>query len=251
MRRPVLTFLSASLLAGAARADVVGVRAGASYWNYDISGTVRYKSGNTANDLDVNDDLGYSDGASPVIYAALEHPIPLLPNVRLVYTNIDESADGQLTRSVVYGNTAYIANEPVTSQVELRQTDVTFYYSLLDNVVNLDLGLTAKYIDSRARITGQVSGTEENDISAWVPMVYAGAGVDLPLGGLGVSADGSAVAYSGSKFYDFTVRATYQTPWLLGVDVGYRKIRLDLDDFDDSYANVEFSGPYAGAWLHF
>jgi len=78
-----------------------------------------------------------------------------------------------------------------------------------------------------------------------------GAGVDLPLTGLSVSADGSAIGYSGSSFYDYTLRATYTTPWRVGIDVGYRKIKLDLDDFDNSYANVTFDGPYAGAYLHF
>jgi outer membrane protein len=171
--------------------------------------------------------------------------------VRLVYTDIDEDANGQLSKSVVYGDTTFQANEQVSSLVELKQTDITLYYSVLDNIFNLDLGLTAKYIDSKARITGQISGSEDADLSAWVPMVYAGVGIDLPLSGLAVSADGSAVGYSGSKFYDFTVRATYDTPWFVGIDVGYRQIRLDLDDIDDSYANIEFSGPYAGAYLHF
>lgn len=251
MRCSLLSLLGLSACVASVHADVIGVWAGANYWNYDISGTARYKTGNSANDIDVNDDLGYNDGSSPVFYAALEHPLPLLPNVRLVYTDIDEDANGQLTRTVVYGNTTFLANEQVSSRVELKQTDITLYYSVLDNVVNLDLGLTAKYIDSKARLTGQISGTVQNDISSWVPMAYAGVGFDLPLSGLGVSADGSAVTYSGSKFYDFTVRATYDTPWLVGFDAGYRKLRLDLDDFDDSYANVEFSGPYAGAYLHF
>jgi len=251
MRRFLLPFVSLTALVTSAHADVIGVWAGANYWNYDISGTARYKTSNSSNDIDVNDDLGYNDGSTAVIYAALEHPVPILPNVRLVYTDIDENANGRLTKSVVYGNTTFLANEAVSSLIQLKQTDVTLYYSVLDNVVNLDLGLTAKYIDSKARITGATSGTEDADLSAWVPMIYAGVGIDLPLSGLAVSADGSAVGYSGSKFYDFTIRATYDTPWLVGFDVGYRSITLDLDDIDNSFANVEFSGPYAGAYLHF
>jgi outer membrane protein len=251
MRRFPFMLASLGLFVSSADADVIGVWAGANYWNYDISGTARYKTSNSSNDIDVNDDLGYDDGSYTVLYAALEHPVPVLPNVRLVYTDIDEDANGQLSKSVVYGDTTFQANEQVSSLVELKQTDITLYYSVLDNIFNLDLGLTAKYIDSKARITGQISGSEDADLSAWVPMVYAGVGIDLPLSGLAVSADGSAVGYSGSKFYDFTVRATYDTPWFVGIDVGYRQIRLDLDDIDDSYANIEFSGPYAGAYLHF
>jgi outer membrane protein len=251
MRRFLIPLISLIAFATTADADVFGVWAGANDWHYDISGTARYKTGNSANDIDVEDDLGYNDSASGVIYAALEHPIPILPNVRLVYTNIDENANGRLSQSFVYGGTTFLANEAVSSLIQLKQTDITFYYSVLDNIVNLDLGLTAKYIDSKVRITGQTSGTQQADVSGWVPMVYAAVGVDVPLTGLSLGADGSAVGYSGSRFYDFTVHASYETPWRFGFDAGYRRLSFDLDDIDNSFANIKFSGPYAGAYLHF
>ena len=232
-------------------ADTLGVRVGANYWSYDISGTARYQSKDSANNIDVNKDLGYDDGSLGHYYISLEHPVPLLPNVRISKTDIDEDANGRLTNTVRYGDIIFQADEDVSSKVELDQTDITLYYSLLDNVVNLDLGLNAKYIDSKARITGAVSGTQSADVSGWVPMLYAGVGADLPLTGLSISADGAYVKYKSSSFYDATVRATYATPWFVGVDVGYRKIKLDLDDFDDSFADVEFDGPYAGLYLHF
>jgi outer membrane protein len=251
MRRFLIPLLSLTAFASSAAADTVGIWAGANYWSYDISGTARYKSNNSANDIDMDDDLGYNDSSTPVIYAALEHPVPVLPNVRLVQTNIDDDADGRLTQSFTFGDITYNANEAVSSVVKLKQTDVTLYYSPLDNVVNIDLGLTAKYIDTEVRITGETSGTEKADVSTWVPMLYAGVGVDLPLSGLSVSADGSVIGYSGSRFYDATVRATYETEWMLGIDVGYRTIGLELDDIDDSFADIKFSGPYAGLYLHF
>lgn len=251
MRHYLLPFVTLSLCCSSAYADTLGVRAGVNYWDYDISGTARYKTRDAANDIDVNNELGYDDGSSFFYYLTLEHPVPLLPNVRLSYTKIDEDANGRLSKSVIFGDRTFQFNEDVSSQFELKQTDITLYYSVLDNVVNLDLGLNAKYIDSTASITGAISGSEDTDVSGWVPLGYAGVGVDLPLTGLGVSADGSYVKYDGSSFYDFSIRATYTTPWRVGADIGYRKIKLDLDDFDDSFADVEFDGPYAGAYLHF
>ena len=251
MRRSLLPVLFLVTIPTHSSADVLGVRAGANYWSYDISGTARYKTRDSSNDIDINNDLGYDDGSSGYYYISLEHPLPFLPNVRLSYTDIDEDANGRLSRTVVFGNTTFLFNEDVSSQFELKQTDVTLYYELLDNVVSVDLGLNGKYIDSTARISGSVSGTENTGISGWVPMAYAGLGADLPLTGFGVSADGSYVKYEGSSFYDFSIRASYTTPWHLGVDVGYRKIKLDLDDFDDSFTEVEFDGPYAGAYLTF
>jgi outer membrane protein len=251
MRRsfiPVLIFVFAPTIASA---DVLGVKAGASYWNYDISGTARYKTRDASNNIDINNDLGYDDGSSGFYYVSLEHPLPFLPNVRLSYTNIDEDANGLLSRTVLFGDTTFLINENVSSQFDLKQTDVTLYYELLDNVVSLDLGINAKYIDGKAQITGSLSGTENTDISGWVPMAYGGVRADLPLTGFSVSADGSYVKYEGSSFYDYSVRASYTTPWRVGLDIGYRKIKLDLDDFDDSFTEVEFDGPYAGAHLAF
>ena len=251
MRHTVIKIMLASLIPAVSVADTLGVRIGASYWDYDISGTARYKTRDSSNDIDVNRDLGYDDGSLGFYYLVFEHPVPFLPNVRISRTDIDEDANGRLTKTVVYGDTTFNVNEDVSSDVELDQTDITLYYSILDTVANIDLGLNAKYIDSNARITGAISGTETADVSGWVPMAYAGVGVDLPLTGLSVGADGSYIKYEGSSFYDFTVRATYTSPWYVGVDAGYRKIKLDLDDFDDSFADVEFDGPYVGAYLHF
>ena len=153
---------------------------------------------------------------------------------------------------MVFGNTTFFINEDVSSQFELKQTDVTLYYELLDNVVSLDLGLNGKYIDSKAQHQRQLYRAPKIPIfpvgCQW-PMPACGA--DLPLTGFGVSADGSYVKYEGSSFYDFSIRASYTTPWHAWRDVGYRKIKLDLDDFDDSFTDVEFDGPYAGAYLTF
>ncbi len=249
-----LILASLMLLAwGAAPADTLGVRAGVSYWAYDIQGTARYKSKNSADDIDVQDDLGYNDDTLVSGYIVLEHPIPLLPNIKVSKTAIDTSANGVLSATFNYGNVTFTASDKVASDLKLDQVDVTLYYQVLDNVVNVDLGLNAKYIDSEASIRSLTTPTlkEQANISAWVPMLYAGAGVDLPFSGLALSADGSYIGYSGSSFYDYSLRATYTTPWVVGLEAGYRKVKLDLDDIDNSYANVDFSGPYGGIYASF
>lgn len=251
MRQTHSLILTALLIPAAAGADVLGVTVGANYWSYDISGTARYQTRDASNDIDVNNDLGYDDGNLGYYYISFEHPVPFLPNVKISKTNIDEDASGTLSKTVVYGGTTFQVNENLDSTVQLDQTDITLYYSPLDTVVNVDLGLNAKYIDSKANITGAISGTQKANVSGWVPMIYAGVGVDLPLTGLSISADGSYIKYQSSSFYDYTLKVTYTSPWYVGADVGYRKIKLDLDDFDDSFANVEFDGPYAGLYLHF
>ncbi len=246
-----LPLLAALLAPNLAAADALGVWVGADYWKYDIGGTVRYKSNNSSDDIDANRDLGYDDSSLTSFYVTFDHFVPMLPNVRIRRTNIDDDANGRLTRSVTYGGITFNVNEAVSSRVQLDQTDVTLYYRILDNVVSLDLGLNAKYLDIEATVSGAVSGTESATVSGWVPMIYAGVGADLPFTGLSATADVSAIGYQNNRFYDFNARVSYDTPWYVGVSAGYRKLKLNLDDFDGSYADIEFDGPYAGAYLHF
>lgn len=251
MKKSYLPVLVAILISPSAFADTLGITVGAAGWHYDISGTARYQSDDPANDVDLNRDLGYDDDSLVYFYAQLEHPVPLLPNINLRYTKIDTSANGRLTRSFTYGGKTFNVGENVSSEAKVEKTDITLFYSPLDNVVNLDVGMTVSYIDGRSSITGSTSGRENADVSGWVPMVYAGIGADLPLTGVSVSAEGAGIKYQDSDFYDFSLHLNYITPWHLGFDVGYRKLKLNLDDFDDSFADVEFDGPFAGAYFHF
>ena len=250
-KRILALALPIALATTTACADMLGARLGVNYWDFDINGKARYQSTNPADDIDVNNDLGYNNDTLTSFYAILEHPAPLIPNIKVVGTSIDSDANGTLSSNFSWGNTVFTINEDVQSAVQLDQIDVALYWRILDNVANLDIGINAKYLDMDATITGATSGSDTASASGLVPMLYAGVGIDLPLTGLGVSADGAYIGFEGSKFYDFTLRATYDSPWFLGVEAGYRKLKLDLDDFDNSYADIEFDGPYLGAYVHF
>ncbi len=250
-RLTALPLLMSATFAMPASADMLGIWVGANAWNYDISGSTRFQSTSAIDDIDVKQDLGYSDDTLGSFYAIFEHPLPLIPNVKVSLTNIDTSANGQLTGSVTYGGKTFSASEAVSTSIKLDQSDVTIYWRLLDNIVNLDVGLNAKYIDGSTTITGATTGSATASFSTWVPMVYAGAGIDLPFSGLAATADGSYIGYNGSNFYDFSARVTYDSPWFVGGELGYRRINLTLDDIDANYADITFEGPFAGLYVHF
>jgi outer membrane protein len=228
-----------------------GITLGARYGTSDIDGSLRYLSTDPADDIDINDDLGYRDTRPYNFYLQLEHPLPLLPNARLNRSVMDESASGQLTRTVNFGGSTFTLGETVDSTAEVTQTDIILYYSISDTVASVDVGINAKYLDSSASLSGNLAGNETANISGWVPMLYAGVGVDLPLTGLSIGADGSYTGYQGSRLYDLNLRASYTTDWHIGADLGYRRMKLNLDDFDDSYSDIEFDGPYAGVFVTF
>ena len=81
-------------------------------------------------------------------------------------------------------------------------------------------------------------------------MLYLMAGVS-PWEGIFIGAEGSVVKYSGSTLSDFTAKVSYTTDFFLGVEAGYRKQVYKLDDVDGSYADMQFSGPFLGAYLKF
>src|SRR5690606_28453580 len=89
-----LAALALSTFTGTVVADAIGFRAGAYSWQADYEGEIR--AGGEL--VDLQDDLGYSDDTANVYFIALEHPIPVLPNVMLQHTQLDSSATSRIDR---------------------------------------------------------------------------------------------------------------------------------------------------------
>ena len=67
------------LCATTARADFVGLNIGASHWAPDLTGSLNSTGGST---MDLVGNLGLDDPSDSSLVLTLEHPIPILPNVR-------------------------------------------------------------------------------------------------------------------------------------------------------------------------
>ncbi|AKO52828.1 hypothetical protein ABA45_10800 [Marinobacter psychrophilus] len=231
---------SAVLVAPAAQADVFGLGAQIGYWDSELSGDVAANGGS----VDVKDELNLDGESSNQLSLYLEHPVPLLPNVRVAYVNIDQTARGRLS-----GDFDGISDgSDVRSDLELEQLDLTLYYEVLDNWVNLDLGLTARDFSGELLVqgNGQSSRTTANAV---VPMGYLAARFDLPFSGVSVGVVGNAIAYSGDSLHDFNVYGQYQLS-VLQLRAGYRQMAVDYEDGDDRF-DVEIDGPFVSAGVVF
>ncbi len=246
----LLAGLGLSLASFSARADFIGLQIGGGGWQHDPSGDMRYKSGTSSVSADLDDDLHMTTKTEGYGYISIEHPVPLLPNVRLMSTQLQNGGSGQLSKTIVFNGITYTANENVTSTLNLNQIDLTLYWELLDNIVSLDFGLNLKNVDGEAKLVGDTTGTTSGTFSATIPMLYLMAGVS-PWEGIFLGAEGSVVKYSGNTISDYSVKFSYTTDFFLGIEAGYRKQVLKLDDLDGSYADMEFSGPFAGVHLKF
>lgn len=233
-------------------ATVFGVYAGGGVWSQDIDGDAQSSSvPSVANQLDLQQDLGFGTKRNVQLYAGLEHPIPLLPNIRVEYTEISQNADGQLNRSIEFNGRTFDLASDVLSEVELEQSDVILYYELLDNVISLDLGIGARHVEGFVRVA-DATGFSSAEFSGVLPIAYAGVRGDLPFTGWWAGGDVRGVSYKGDSLYDLSARIGWESKLGLGLEAGYRIMELELDDFDDvQSADLSIKGPFAGLTFSF
>ncbi|WP_341582106.1 TIGR04219 family outer membrane beta-barrel protein [Marinobacter metalliresistant] len=229
------------LVAPLSQADVVGLGASVSYWDSDLSGKAA-----TNNDLvDVENDLNLGGDSTANASLYLEHPVPVLPNIRINYTRVKQSGRGQVGLVGFDGVTG-----DVQSDFDLEQLDLTLYYEVLDNWVNLDLGLTAR--DLAGDLTVQeVNGlaTSETSVDAVIPMGYLAARFDLPFTGVSVGTEGNFISYGGDSLLDFNAYGQYEMA-VLRFRAGYRQMSIDYEDGNDRL-DVEIGGPFVSAGVSF
>lgn len=229
---------------GMAAADILSITVGGGVWNETPEGGIRKT--NDVSVVDVKNDLFWSEESQGYLYATLEHPVPLLPNVRLMYTNLDHSGSG--TASFNFEGISYSGT--VANEFAIEQTDLLLYYEVLDNVVSLDLGLNVRVLDISYTIRDNTGTSSSGSVSGPVPMIYGLVG-GSPWPGVLLSAEGNYMTLSGSTISDFNAKISYTTDFFVGFEAGYRTQTIELDDVDDTTANLDFKGPFIGAYLKF
>ena len=244
--------VSALTLAGTATADsLLGVYAGVSSWEQSNSGSIRDldTGGTQGEEIDFNKDLGLDDEKGNVIYVALEHGIPFLPNLKLQNTEIKTDATNTISRNFNYGGAPFTASDTVTTEADLSHTDLTLYYQVLDNWVSVDLGLTVRLFDGYVSIKSSTDSARE-DFDAPVPLLYAKARADLPLSGAYISANAHALGDGDNMFVDFQATLGYEHTLGAGIEVGFRSLDLDLEDIDDVEVDLTIDGVFIGVFYH-
>ncbi|TMN92321.1 hypothetical protein CWB72_05400 [Pseudoalteromonas phenolica] len=244
--------LSMAFLAPVAKADMLlGLYVGADGWQSENSGSFAGE-GNAQ-------DFNFEDKTFSSYYAALEHPIPLVPNIKLKYTQLELDGSALLTETFEFDGKDYTVGTTANLMTDFSHMDYTLYYELFDNdLVSIDFGLTVKHFDGDATVQGKVDGvstTESIDFSAPIPLGYLRGEVGLPLTGLSVFAEGNLLAIDDSKIQDYQVGVAWEVIDTLAVDIairaGYRSFIIELDDVDDISTDLDVSGPFAGLQVHF
>ena len=245
----VATALAVSLSAPV-QADVIGFSIGASYWAPEVSGDFTSEGATT---IDVDDDLDLEDPESTSLVLTLEHPIPILPNVR--YQNVDLDSDGRnrLNRTITYEGETYNAGETVTSTFDLSHDDIVLYYQLSNDRIDLDLGVDLKRFDGQVSLGGDNNTTV--DVDETIPLFYLSARYSLNNSGFYVGADINAsfidLGLSESDARDSTFMLGYDAGGGLGVEGGIKYYSLELDNAGDVDTGLEYDGIYLNGYFNF
>jgi outer membrane protein len=247
--------LSMACLTPVAQADtLLGLYVGVDGWQADNEGSFSYKD-NAPQDFNFDDETFVS------YYAALEHPVPLVPNIKLKYTELELSGNTTLEQTFNFNGTNYDANTNISSVSDFSHVDYTLYYEIFDNdLISVDLGINAKQFDGEMKVVAIDADSEQSkaetvEFSGFVPLVYGRAEAGLPFTGLSVFFEGSFLSIDDSKVQDYQMGIAWEFIDNLAVDVavkaGYRSMVLELDDVDDINTNIDASGPFAGIQVHF
>ena len=239
-------FLVTLGLSSFAQADFIGLKGDVSYWNIGGTSEINNQS-SLSNQTGVGDLLldpyaginnQYDLDKKGTIQAsiAFEHPIPIIPNVKLKYTKLDTETEAKF--------------DLAKTEINLDHTDLILYYEILDNVVKADVGIGA------TKLNGTVQQFSRNiNVDEYSPIIYAEAGVKLPFTGLSAKAEATYTNVNDVKMTDAQAEFQYdfvKTIFLdLGAKVGYRILNIELNDIDKSDMKFDFKGPYIGLNAHF
>jgi outer membrane protein len=235
-------------------ADIIRIEGGAGVWQQNSAGESSYSSnGLTGTDTVIEDEMnkGYA-------WVLFKQPIPLIPNLRLEYTNVEYN--GIVSGS--FDNFDLPDGLTTDSHLTIDQYDIIPYYNILDNTfwATIDVGLDIKILESEYTAASTTEGIitfegyNSNDTLV-VPLGYLRARVEIPGTDIGLESDIKYITYDGSSVIDFRAKVDYTFDMFPivqpGIEIGYRYQKIDIDDGDGTLIDIDFSGVYAGLMVRF
>lgn len=225
MKKGLLALCVGSALTHASM--IVGFGVDANYYNPTVSGDFSY----TDNGATTSTSFADNTQDSYQIGAYFEHPIPVIPNVRIDYTP-----------DTTFSGTDSIAGK---NEVAFKQLDGTLYYEILDNIVDLDVGITFKAID------GNLKGSVNQDFSGVIPMGYLGTAVKIPMIPITIVGDVKYLGYDGDAITDARIKAIWNIVAGVQAQAGLRYESIKIKSQDNVDADVTFKGPFIGVGYSF
>lgn len=248
----------ASLLASTVLyADTIGGEFFIGMYSHSPSGYASYTEPYTGLGLgtaaDLEDTLHWESNENIFLKAYIEHPVPMLPNVKVAFTQLSHEGEGEVGNDFIWGGIHIPTLGTIENSLDISKYDLTLYYELLDNWVEADVGVTLGYIDGNIAVTAltglgpiSFSQSESTDFSLFMPTLYGKAKFNIPSTDISLQFEGDVFSYDDTTFYNYEVSARYTFSMGLGIEAGYKAMHLDSKDLVDGLvADMDFTGPYA------
>lgn len=253
IRRLIQSVVVAGLITSgtsASAATIFSLYGSVQFWQPELTGDV----GQDGAALDFTTQFEGLEADKQSLLLAIEHPIPLIPNVQLRTTPLSLTG----TSSSAFGSLGGIINftgVEVDAAFDIDANDATFYYEVLDNWVNLDLGVTVRQLDGFVQAESSGLETDRIDISEIVPMLYTHARFQLPFSGLSVGGRGNAFVLRDNLLTDLEAYLQLEVDFVpsldIGVQAGFRHMSLDLDDLSFLQSDATLEGSYVALTIRF
>ncbi len=176
-------------------------------------------------DYDAGSITGSPSGDKRAVFASatIEHPVPLMPNLKLSLSKVNSDA------------------------YQYTKIDYTGYYEILDNdMISIDVGLGVSQFQNGKYLSQSFSGL--------IPHTYVDAEVALPLLNTTLYTDIHYLSYDGNQITDAIAGLRYDFDLIavdLGLKAGYRVQKFDAEDFDNISFDVTTDGYFVGLQADF
>lgn len=215
------------------------------------SDSIDYNGGN----VNVKDTLGLDDKKAPELILRYRR-------ATLDWIHLKNSGDARLDGTLTVDDKRFAANSKVSSDSKFDYMKLTIKNPLVSTPaasVNWSYGITGIHMSVKVAGDATVSGAGQTATyhqsaseSGTVPVPMLGIGAKCPLGnGLEVygNIEGLPLASYG-HIYDLEAGLRYRPVEYLSVNLGYRKIDINVHH-DDDEANYSLTGPFFGLAYNF
>ena len=255
MRKVIfLLLVTAAVLGFALPAQAVDFGVRGYYWFTDISGNLRVDGDILpGTKMDLESDLGIGDESYPIVEAFLgvgNH------HISFAYYRAEYEGDNFLTRTIVFNDEIFTANERISSSLIYDNYDFKYQYDFLDleNVLagfSFGAVLRVQVFDGEAEINSETLGqVEREDFTFTVPLL----GLNFHLGLLADILEARILAtgftYGEGTVLDGQADISWTPFPFLNIHGGYRYFSVNVDR-SDVEADFRVQGPYAALTLSF
>ena len=241
-----------SIISSFSMADMIlGGEINVGGYSHTPKGTIAFE--NEA--IDVVDTLKWENKTDVFASLYFEHPIPVIPNIKVGVSTLSHDGKGGVDKAFNFGGKEFRSGFSVTTGIDLNMLDGTLYYEIFDNdLLVFDIGVTAKYIDGNVYInspkTVRTDAVEEStDFKGTLPLLYSKLRIGIPTTNIALQVEANVIAYEENLLYDVEAGFRYilfssMVLGDMGAEVGYKQIKLKIDDIEGFTMDVDFSGVY-------